>query len=422
MYERIKEMAKEIGVRVTDLLAMSPKNDPFYAGTDRDWEMAFWFFEKVWKPAGFKRGVHLRRAHYWAVSSEVLLPRRLKQIKDEKTRKHIYNTYTYMNSIEAWWYLCQAAKMARYLGLVDISSIEDHKNPDPVVYGWFTHMLEPSYNIPLPNLDKLAMEIKSQTYQDLMPVLMEVWCEKSGVRDVLEPLCKRFGMNLCLFQGEASITAVHDLVNRIDGADRPVRIFYISDFDPAGNSMSKSVARKLEWMLNKADMDYLDVRLKSLVLTPEQVIQYKLPRTPIKSTETRGDVFEERFGEGAVELDALEAIHPGVLAKIVEEAAMEYFDAEAWVKVKEMRKGIEDKVRAAIGEVMSRYTNEVEAIRPMFRELELLDVDISEFYEDEPLPFYGDSDDHTWMFDNQRDYTDQITYYKSHAGEDSVFY
>ena len=41
-------------------------------------------------------------------------------------------------------------------------------------------------------------------------------------------------------------------------------------------------------------------------------------------TELRREKFEERFGAGANELDALEALHPGVLAEIVEQAILRF--------------------------------------------------------------------------------------------------
>ena len=44
---------------------------------------------------------------------------------------------------------------------------------------------------------------------------------------------------------------------------------------------------------------------------------YNLPRTPIKDTERRKDKFEQTFGVGATELDALEALHPGELARLL---------------------------------------------------------------------------------------------------------
>lgn len=420
MYSEIKQAAADMNIKVTDLLAMSPNNDPFYAGTPADVIMGRWFYEKVWRPAGFSDGVHLRRAHYWAVSKEVKLPRLLKQIKDKSSGRHLYETATYMNSIEAWKYLCQAAKMARYLGYVEIDSIEDHKNPDPAVYGWFTNKDEHGYEIPLPDLDDIEVTVNWHSYQDLMPYLMEIWCEKSTMNDVLEPICSRYAINLCTFQGEASITSVNDLVDRIEQADRPCRIFYISDFDPAGNSMSKAVARKLEWLLAQRGLDGADVRLQSVALTPAQVVQYKLPRTPIKSTEVRGANFEEAFGEGAVELDALQAIHPGALASIVTKAVLPYTAHKAvWTEVRRLESGIRALVKEQVDVIMENYEEEIEAVRNMFSEIKEVAVDLSEF-SSEPLVIEVDETD-DWLFDNQRGYGDQIAYYKEHAGLDSVF-
>jgi hypothetical protein len=55
-------------------------------------------------------------------------------------------------------------------------------------------------------------------------------------------------------------------------------------------------------------------------LTREQAQQFNLPRIPIKESDLRRKGFEERNGEGAVELDALEALHPGELASLVPRA------------------------------------------------------------------------------------------------------
>jgi hypothetical protein len=63
-----------------------------------------------------------------------------------------------------------------------------------------------------------------------------------------------------------------------------------------------------------------NVKLDPLVLTPRQVSEYGLPRTPIKESDRRKAGFEAVHGEGAVELDALEALYPGQLSHIVEEA------------------------------------------------------------------------------------------------------
>ena len=56
-------------------------------------------------------------------------------------------------------------------------------------------------------------------------------------------------MNLQTGLGELSITATLALVHRLEQALKPARIFYVSDFDPAGQSMPVSVSRKVEYFV-----------------------------------------------------------------------------------------------------------------------------------------------------------------------------
>src|SRR5436305_12847303 len=66
-YGQIKQMAKETGQRVTDLIVLAPQNDPFYTGTPNDCALAEWF-AGLWHAFGYTSGVHIRRGHYQSVS------------------------------------------------------------------------------------------------------------------------------------------------------------------------------------------------------------------------------------------------------------------------------------------------------------------------------------------------------------------
>jgi hypothetical protein len=65
-YESLKAMARSIGRPVRDLLALSPANDPFYAGVDARRRDAEWF-AAIWTAHG-GTGAHLRRLHYMLIS------------------------------------------------------------------------------------------------------------------------------------------------------------------------------------------------------------------------------------------------------------------------------------------------------------------------------------------------------------------
>jgi hypothetical protein len=404
MYKSIKEAAKENGLRVSDLLAMSQKNDPFYAGTRGDVAMAQWFGQ-IWDEGGFESGAHLRRLHYWVVSM------------GDRTR---HNGMPYENTDTCWGYLCQAAKMARYLDVVDISDIADHKNPDPIEsFRTADRHNQLDYTIWPPELNDPEFGTGPHgagiIASALQPYLIEIWCEKSTMNDVLEPLCQRYNANLVTGEGEMSITAVYDCVQRIRRASRPTRIFYVSDFDPAGQSMPVAVARKLEYMLQKFDVP-MDTRLMPTVLTADQVAEYNLPRVPIKESEARRGKFEQHHGTGAVELDALEALHPGALARILKEQLSEHFDLDIDAAARRAQSELNEMVDSAMREVMARYTDEIEALRTMVDELNDIEVDTSDIELPE-TPEADDPDSDKWMFNSARTYSEQLAHYKAYKGE-----
>ena len=130
------------------------------------------------------------------------------------------------------------------------------------------------------------------------------------MNDVLEPICRRYGVDLVRRRLSVHHQRHYDASPTLPEHAKPCRIFYISDFDPASEHMPVATARQIEYFHEKYAPD-IEIKLIPLALTREQVIEYELPRTPIKESDRRKRGFEDRNGEGAVELDALEALHPG---------------------------------------------------------------------------------------------------------------
>ena len=103
------------------------------------------------------------------------------------------------------------------------------------------------------------------------------------------------------------------------------------------DSMPKSVSRHIQFMLDYHNKD-LDIKLFPIVLTQEQVINYGLPTSPVKDVkdgaslqgqttwEGRRQGWIRKFGDGNCELDALEAIYPGELEKIIKGYILNYYD------------------------------------------------------------------------------------------------
>lgn len=410
-YKQIKGLAKQHGLSIRDLIALTPQNDPFYVGTKGDIAKANWF-GRIWEQFGYTRGVHLRRIHYRldAESPPVIKP----------------NREPYRNTERDWAFLGQASKCARYLDTVDPGAFVDRKHPAPKRYARSKGDLTPSYtvrnpfkwNMPLPNF-----MVRGYTNANLQPYLVEVWIEKTTMNDVLIPLCRRYGVNLVTFTGEMSITSTLALVDRAEEAGRPCRIFFVSDFDPTGMGMPIAVARKIEFFVREYGLD-LDIRLEPIALTRDQVTSYKLPRKPIKESNLSKGRFEDVHGRGAVELDALEALHPGELGRIVERAILAYYDPDIEIEAEEQRKRLKDVLKEAKEEALEDLQPELERLQgevqdlfsEMTERLEGIEVDLDEYPVPEPEEF---DEKEGQLFDTGRDYLDQIGYYKARrAGMD----
>jgi hypothetical protein len=323
----------------------------------------------------------------------------------------------------------------------------DRRNPEPIIHAHYWDWEDPTpsyrvteswggFNIEMPEFPSLpGFDVGGYTEGNLQPYHLEVWVEKSTMNDVLEPLCRRYGVNLVTGVGEMSVTAALALVRRVKEADRPCRIFYVSDFDPAGYGMPVSVARKVEFFLQDRGLD-LDIRLEPIALARDQVRAYHLPRTPIKDTELRKGAFEDVHGEGAVELDALEALHSGALAGIVRAAILDYHDPEIDDKAGEQREALEavlentrsealeglepeiDELQAEFEAAVSSFEEAIGGLRDRLGDLrreildrlEAVEVDLDDY----PLPGPRTvAEGNGVLFDSTRDYFDQLAYYKA---------
>lgn len=362
-YQRIKQWAKAQRCSVSDLIVLAPQNDPFYTGTPNDWALGQWFAD-LWHTFGYDKA-HLRRVHY--------------QIISQRPAVTFPNGKPYENTVECWDLLNLASKAARYLRLVDPEAFNDRRTPevmlfaerdeaDPTVRVHGTYGMQHLFTFPdFPDPPYYSVS----GYYPVQSYHLEVWCEKSTMNDVLAPLCQRYGANLQTGMGEMSITATLALVHRLVEAGKPARILYVSDFDPAGQSMPVAVSRKLEYFVRTYDLN-LDIRVFPVVLTLEQVQYYQLPRTPIKETERRRVGFEQRHGEGAVELDALEALYPGELAAVIERCLQQYYDVTLAERMREQQIQAEAALERVWQQVMDGHEQELQQARAEHERLKAL--------------------------------------------------
>jgi hypothetical protein len=435
-YDGLKKFSSATGRPFTTLIALAPPNDPFAAGMPSRLERAKWA-ERLWKTRKIVEGDHLRRVHYRLVSQKRPIT------KPDRT--------PYENTEDDWKFLVAAVSDARHLDLINAGALVDRRNDEPVINldpdeedcdaDIVTDNTEFNYGAeielpPLPALPRLRLDHPHIP----QPYHVEIWCEKSTINDILFPLGEQYGANIVTGVGEMSITRCVALVERALESGRPVRILYVSDFDPAGLSMPVAVARKIEHRLYLQAIDDLDIQVIPIVLTHEQCRHYGLPRTPLKETERRADRFERRFGEGATELDALEALHPGELKRIITREIERYFDVGLDDQIAEAARPIENEIMATNAAVRKEHAEDIKRLEREYREITKdfrkrlaeyakrakpvwraiansladreLDIDAVDWPEPRPA-----REHFARLYDSTRDYVEQMDTYKRFQGK-----
>ena len=376
--DRVIQYADALGVPKRDILFQSPGRDPLNKGTAADHAKAEWFAE-LWKRAVANRGdddtIHIRGLHYVVV-----------QLEEDVEPPTNCKWDRYRNTDTCYGYLADAGVCARVLNYVPLGGITDEKNTQNVVTEYEGHDTEPSVNAfdaPEPATaptvpavedtatvtfdtvdeyinraaDRIAKRaVGSVSFDDALqqPYHVELWSEKA-LPAAVKRTAKRAGVNAIVEgEGHLSYRVAHDFVERVERAGKPAVVFYLTDFDPAGETMPGAMAAKVSW-LDLADVLTHRVTLSRLAVTAEQVAEYDLPREPVEADaaayETLADDFQDRHDGGAVELSALEA-DLDTFRKIVRSGVRSVTDDTVQERNTDEKADLEDTVRERVADAL----------------------------------------------------------------------
>jgi len=168
---------------------------------------------------------------------------------------------------------------------------------------------------------------------------VECWLEKDALSGVFEDILRNYGVTLNVGRGYDGWDSIHNAADRFGDGDGST-ILYFGDFDPSGEDMVRSLRERLAFFGCEPDVI-------KVALTADDVKRYNLPPDFTKTTDTRRAAFVERFGDVAVELDALPI---DVLRERITTEVESIMDLDALAEVRELEK----KERAKIARALSR--------------------------------------------------------------------
>ena len=339
----LEAAARDASVPLSDLTVLDKKVDPYRQDTPAGHRDGAWLAQQM-DVLGITKQIHLRGLHYALVSSTSLT-------KPDGAR--------YLNDADNWlWLQVEASKAGRWLGYVPFDRIVDERNSPPVIMvnGNGAPEVEiglgATIEVSVPELEDIKPTVYLGNFKARQKYRLAVFGEKTSLAEVVRPLCERYRADLYLPSGEITDTQLHLMAKTGAEDGRPMIVFILADFDPAGNQMAVSIGRKLQAF---KDLLYPDLIFEviPIALTEDQVRDLDLPSTPLKETERRADRWrEEHGGLEQTEIDALATLRPDVLRKIVVDAFDRYFDHSLDRRAREIRDIWLDEAQAVLDQAI----------------------------------------------------------------------
>jgi hypothetical protein len=167
---------------------------------------------------------------------------------------------------------------------------------------------------------------------------VEVWLEKDALAGVVQPITSMYDVPLMVARGYASLSFLHSAAEYIASLDVPTFIYHFGDFDPSGVNAGEKIEQTLREMAPNAEIHFA-----RLAVTPEQIVDWRLPTRPTKASDSRA----KGFGAISVELDAIE---PRLLRGLVEAAIQLHLPPEEF----KVLRAAEDSERQLLATIVEK--------------------------------------------------------------------
>jgi hypothetical protein len=252
----------------------------------------------------------LRQVHYRLVSrDDIIHP----------------NTISAYNTLGGW------LRDDRLAGLVPWEWMEDRLR---VAKGWAM------WDDPTEFLHSVRGRYHRDPWQD-QSHYVEVWCEKDALSGIFSDALSRYSVTLNIgrgYDGWSSIKRAADRYHwRKDDHDIDTTVLYFGDFDPSGEDMHRSLVERFATLGVYPEMP-------KVALTPEDA--RRLPGDVTKADDTRAVAFVAKYGDLAVELDALPV---GELRSRIQQGVEAWMDMDALSENARIEREQRQKLRAGIG-------------------------------------------------------------------------
>lgn len=210
------------------------------------------------------------------------------------------------------------------------------------------------------------------------PKKIVVVCEKEADYPFIKSLVGLGALNVdtAYARGYSGWRMLFEIAEKFKELKLKPYIIALSDFDPSGGEGAKKEGKDLVSFILKAmnQLGILEIEVEKIIVTKEQIEQFKLPHRPEDAKEIEKLKKDPRFkswpfGLYRVETAALRKKAPDFFDKTIKDAVMKHFDQEIGERIKQKQK--EDRTK--IAEFFEEQEDLIEELRSNIKESEKLE-------------------------------------------------
>lgn len=225
------------------------------------------------------------------------------------------------NTVSQYTMLSKLIKFARIDGLIPWDGLEDRVRTYHDLSGWLNQQ-----NFVLDDLNCFLTGYQRNLLQSQSKKI-EIFVEKDALSRLFTKAATEYTVPVSVCRGFSSVSFLHGYKQRVlRNSNKKNVLLYFGDFDPSGICMLESMKKTLEIDFNLSGITY-----KRIALVKEDIEKFQLPHDPsaLKTSDTRAAAHVKKYGELAVELDAL---RPDILISKIKNAIEDEIDKSKFLE------------------------------------------------------------------------------------------
>lgn len=214
---------------------------------------------------------------------------------------HLVQTALLVNNLEQYKGLSRKISEARDRGEISTDAFTDNVRESITYQSWAdTAEFKAS----------AASAYKTDLWQS-QDTIVEVWTEKDSVVSALESTVREYRVPLRVLRGQGSNSYLDTVARDLEGCDKPLRILYLGDHDPAGYVIEESARHRFYALLMEergwnAERIAKQIQWKRIGFLHEDFKKFNVEALPEDDKEFAMDEFLARFPDGRrAELEGL---------------------------------------------------------------------------------------------------------------------